>query len=86
VSCLLFSWKDEDLRLPIFAQIVDLMHVLRVMYKYSVEEYRTPLSDGFLSVVRKVFEFLRDVQSLELEDSYYAGHARSSSNGLSEWW
>jgi hypothetical protein len=52
------------------------MHVLRVMYKYSVEEYRTPLSDGFLSVVRKIFEFLRDVQSLELEDSLLCASRR----------
>jgi hypothetical protein len=80
VYVLIFKWKTEDPKLPVWYEIEELYHVLDQIYGYEIEIFEIPDHKSHAKVVEKVTAFIaiNDDSKNDLKIVYYAGHSRLS--------
>jgi hypothetical protein len=80
VYVLIFKWKTEDPKLPVWHEIDELRRVLDEIYGYDIEIFEIPDQKSHAKVVEKMTAFIgiNDDSKNDLKIVYYAGHSRLS--------
>ena len=80
VYVLIFKWKTEDPKLPVWYEIEELRDVLDQIYGYEIEIFEIPDQKSHAKVVEKITALItiNDDSKDDLKIVYYAGHSRLS--------
>jgi hypothetical protein len=80
VYVLIFKWKTEDPKLPVWHEIEELCRVLDEIYGYEIEVFEIPDQKSHAKSVEKITAFIaiNDDSKNDLKIVYYAGHSRLS--------
>ena len=87
VTVLVLSWQVEDPHLPVHLEIAELVHVLKNVYHYTVDEWKIPIQNSHWAVNRKIMDFVEPASNdrEHLKIVYYAGHGRLTKTKSLEW-
>jgi hypothetical protein len=85
VSCLLFSFQDEDPNLLVKYEINRLEKLFLETYNFEVQRYLIPSKRSHYQVIRRVRQFLGDESSTHLKIFYYGGHGETCKSGQLKW-
>ncbi|TVY82679.1 hypothetical protein LSUE1_G001812 [Lachnellula suecica] len=85
VHVLLLSWEDEDPKLPVSLEILQLLDLFQDTFGFETSTWKIPTSQSHRATNRRVDEFLGEDDPRHLKIVYYAGHGRLTSNGQLAW-
>lgn len=85
VEVILLSWEDEDPKLPVSLEIMDLAAVFIDIYHYEVQEWQIPSEDSHNQLQSRILTFLGKSDPQNLKIVYYAGHGRLTNHGTPAW-
>ena len=84
VSCLLLSWKDDDL--GVIEEVTELQDVLGNDYAFYVETWEIPTAKAHNSLATKLLDFINAHEGKDnLLIVYYGGHGRMDDDRQSVW-
>jgi hypothetical protein len=88
VSCLLFSWANEDATLPQFPlanKVLNLGKMLKELFNFDVEHFSIPPERSHSQVLTKITDFLKNEDPTHLKIVYYGGGGKVFADGHSRW-
>lgn len=87
VYVLLLFWQDEDLKLPVSLEALDLKDIFENVYHFDVEAWGIPSDGSHKKVNQKILDFvdLGGDSKEDLKIVYYGGHGMLGSSRQSCW-